>query len=81
MTTTPTATAGANVRGEMARRRVTQARLSSALGISQAAVSKRLRGETPFDINELALIARVLDVPLARLTEGVDTPATEATPV
>lgn len=71
MTTTPTATAGANVRGEMARRGVTQASLSIAIGLSQPAISKRLRGETPFDINELARIAVFLNVPLARLTEGV----------
>lgn len=71
MTSTPTATAGANVRGEMARRGVSQSRLAESIGLSQAAVSKRLRGETPFDINELTAVAAALDVPLARLTEGI----------
>lgn len=71
VTTTPTATTGANVRGEMARRGVTQAQLAKVLGLSQAAVSARLRGETPFDINELARIAGFLDVPVERLLEGV----------
>lgn len=71
MTTTPTAATGANVRGEMARKGVTQVKLAHALGISQAAVSARLRGQTPFDINELAQIARLLDVSIERLIEGV----------
>lgn len=74
MTTTPTATAGANVRAEMGRKGISQAVLASGLGMSQTAISKRLRGETPFDINELVRIAAVLDVPLDRLTEGVDVP-------
>jgi transcriptional regulator with XRE-family HTH domain len=71
MTQSPTATAGANVRGEMARRGVTQEAVGKALRLSQPAVSKRLRGDVPFDINELATIAALLDVPLERLTEGV----------
>jgi transcriptional regulator with XRE-family HTH domain len=71
MTATPTATTGANVRAEMVRRGISQTALASRLGMSQAAVSKRLRGETPFDINELAQIAAALDVTLDRLLEGV----------
>lgn len=71
MTTTPTATTGANVRGEMARKGVNQTQMAEALGISQAAVSARLRGVTPFDINELAAIARLLGVTVERLVEGV----------
>lgn len=71
MTSSPTATTGANVRAEMARKAVTQTQLASALGLSQGAVSARIRGTTPFDINELATIAGLLDVPIGRLTEGV----------
>lgn len=71
MTPSPTATTGANVRGEMARKGINQTRVAEALGVSQAAVSARLRGVTPFDVNELVIIARLLDVPMDRLLEGV----------
>ncbi len=71
MATTPTAATGANVRAEMARCGVTQTTLARKIGLSQAAVSSRIKGRTPFDINELALIAKVLDVPLDTLLAGV----------
>lgn len=56
----------------MARRGLSQTALAGHIGKSQTAVSKRLKGETPFDINELATVAAVLGVPLAALTEGVE---------
>ena len=71
MTTTPTATTGVNVRAEMAPRGVTQMTLARKIGLSQAAVSARLKGKTPFDINELVQIAVALDVPLDALIAGV----------
>ena len=67
MTDTPTAKTGENVRAEMARRGVTQTTLARKIGLSQAAVSARIKGKTPFDINELCLIASVLNVPLTAL--------------
>ena len=71
MADTPSGATGANVRAEMARQGVTQMVLARKIGISQAAVSARLRGTTPFDINELTAIAAVLGVPLATLLDGV----------
>jgi len=68
MTTTATAQAGANVRAEMARRSVRQVKIADHLGMSQAAISARLCGRTPFNINELAAIAKYLDIPLGVLT-------------
>lgn len=67
MTPTPSALTGANVRAEMARRGVTQAKLAAALGLSQPSVSARLRGVTPFDVDELHTIAAFLGVPLSDL--------------
>lgn len=64
---TATAETGANVRAEIARRGVTQAAISEAIGVSQSQFSKRLQGRIAFDINELASIAHVLDVPLTDL--------------
>lgn len=71
MTSSPTALTGANVRGEMARKGINQEAVAKALGVSQAAISARLRGITPFDINELVTIASLLGVSVERLVEGV----------
>jgi transcriptional regulator with XRE-family HTH domain len=67
MATTPTAQTGSNVRAEMARRGVSQTKIATHLNLSQAAVSARLRGVTPFDINELVKVSEFLDVPLEAL--------------
>ena len=58
---------GANVRAEMARRQLSQTALAAHLGLSQAAVSRRLSGHTPFDVNELASVAAWLGVPASTL--------------
>lgn len=67
MPTSPSAEVGANVRAEMARRDVSQVKIAENLGMSQAAISSRLRGRTPFDINELAAIADYLEMPISGL--------------
>lgn len=58
---------GANIRAELARRGMSQRELAVALGVSTTGVHKRLTGVTPIDVNELALIARLLDVDPATL--------------
>jgi len=64
------------VRAAMARRGVSQTALAGALGMSQAAVSRRLRGAIPLDVKELAAIAEILSVPLsALLADTTKTPA------
>jgi len=60
-------TVGANVRAEMARRLVSQSDLARELGLSQMAVSRRLRGDIPFDVDEIARAAVYLEVPLSVL--------------
>lgn len=67
MSTSPTAITGANVRAEMARRKVSQVALANHLGLSQASVSARLAGRVAFDINELHAIASLLQVPMTDL--------------
>ena len=57
----------ARVRALMAENRVSQGRLGRRLGISQAAVSRRLSGESPFSVAELAGVADVLGVSLAEI--------------
>ena len=69
MTDTRTAQVGANVRAEMARRRLPQQSVALALGLSQTGMSKRLNGIVPWDVNELAAAAEVLGVPVSVLLE------------
>jgi len=66
---TPTAAVGANVRAEMARRKVSQQQIAAALNLSQAAISKRLAGVVPWDVNELVTVATALEVPLSTLLD------------
>lgn len=60
-----------NVRALMARRGVNQQRIAQVLGLSQTAVSKRLRGVTPWDVNEMGTLADAFGVPITALLEGL----------
>lgn len=71
--TAPAALVGGNVRAELARRGISQATLARELGLPQTSVSARLRGVTPFDVNELARVASVLEVSVETLLAGVVT--------
>ena len=52
----------ATVRAEMARSRVTQATLAARLHLSQAAVSRRLKGDVAFNADELTIVSQVVGV-------------------
>ena len=69
----------AEVRGLMAKKRVTQERLASHLGVSQPSIARRLNGHVPFNVDELAAIAGYFDIPLPRLLEAA-TALPEAVP-
>lgn len=58
----------------MARRRITQTALAADadLDLSLSAINRRLTGEIAFNVRELAVIARILDVPMS--TFVVDQP-------
>jgi transcriptional regulator with XRE-family HTH domain len=49
----------AEVRAWRARRSMTQVQLAKALGLSQAQVSSRLRGETPITLDEIERLATI----------------------
>lgn len=68
--------AAMNVRAETARRGILQSDLADGLGMSRMAVSDRFRGRTPWTVDELAMVAEMLGVPLAVLLER-----SEGTPV
>lgn len=57
----------AEIRAELARQRKHQSFLSEALGISQAQVSARLRGDVGWRVGEVATVAHALGVPLSQL--------------
>ena len=56
-----------NIRIEMTRHDLTQSQLAEQLGISQVAVSKRLRGIVPISVAELLRVAELLNVSAADL--------------
>lgn len=55
------------MRAELARQGMSQAELGQAVGLTQGQISKRLRGEVAFDVNELAAVAGALCVRVERL--------------
>lgn len=62
MTTDLSRTVAGSVRAEMARRKTTQRQVADAIGTSQAAVSRRLSGLVPFDVDELAAVADLFEM-------------------
>lgn len=60
----------AEVRAELARRQITQQQLAAAIGLSQASVSERLRGKTPFTTEDLEKVSAALGVHPAVLLGG-----------
>lgn len=63
---------GRNVRAEMARNGLTQGGLAQHLRMTQPAVSRRLGGDVPFNVNELAIVSRAVGVSLSRLVAGAE---------
>lgn len=60
-------TVAANIRAELGRSRITQSKAAAATRISEAALSKRLNGYLPFDVDQLADIADLVGVTPADL--------------
>lgn len=67
MTTSHTQHVAAAVRAEAARHRVSQRDIADRLGLTQAAVWRRMRGDVPFTASELVEVARLLEVAPAAL--------------
>ncbi|MDO8107132.1 helix-turn-helix transcriptional regulator [Isoptericola sp. b441] len=60
----------ATVRQVLRERHLSQEQLGEVLGLSQQAVSDRLRGRTRFSLRDLDALARHLGVPVAELLEA-----------
>lgn len=50
--------------------RITQQEASAATGIHLTTLKRRLAGKTPFNVNELAAMAALLDLTIAELVDG-----------
>ena len=60
------------VRALMARRRISQEVAAQAIGRSQSYMSRRAKGEMPFDVTDLERLAKLLDVPVTQLLPRLD---------
>lgn len=59
------ASVAATLRAELARRQIDQRTLAARIGKSQSWVSKRVTGLVACDVEDLALLATALGVPIA----------------
>lgn len=64
----------AMIRAELARRRMTQAQLAAALGLSQPSISMRLNGSLDWKHSEMQAVARIFGM---RLTIEIDNTAVQ----
>lgn len=60
----------ANVRAELARRRIRQNEVAEKLGVSRQNVAQRLNGTVDFRVGELAVIADMCGISLAELVDA-----------
>jgi transcriptional regulator with XRE-family HTH domain len=60
----------AEVRAELGRNRISVNRLPRALGKSQSYWSRRVTGEQPMDVDDLAALASLMDVPVSKFFGG-----------
>lgn len=59
------------VRAALARRRISGRQAARDLGWKPAYIWRRLDGRTPFDVNDLAALAQLLQVPASSLLSGL----------
>jgi transcriptional regulator with XRE-family HTH domain len=69
---TPGEQVAASIRAELARQRKSGSSLARHLGMTQSAVSRRLLGHVPFDVDQIAATAAWLGVPLTALLPSDD---------
>ena len=69
--TPPGHRSSAQTLGLMASRSVSRSEVATALGISEAALGRRLRGQVPFNADEIDALAQLFSVPAGRFFEEV----------
>lgn len=70
--------ASAEVRATMARQRISGAQLATKARISQSYLSKRLRDDLPFTLNDIEAICKALDEDLETLVHAAAQAASDA---
>jgi transcriptional regulator with XRE-family HTH domain len=63
---------GETLHMRMWQKKVPQTRLADRLGISQSTLSKKLRGQVKWSLDELYVVARALDVDVRDLLPHLD---------
>lgn len=59
----------AEIRAELGRQGRSQRDLARALGWTEVKVSRRLRGRVPWTVDDVELVASILDVPRSQLLD------------
>jgi transcriptional regulator with XRE-family HTH domain len=59
------------LRGQLAEMKISAVRLADMIGMSRAAIGRRLLGETALNTDELAAISRATGISLSYLTTGI----------
>jgi transcriptional regulator with XRE-family HTH domain len=67
---TPAERVAGEVRAVLARQGKTHRYVGDVLGLSPPSVSRRMRGEIPFDVAELHTLAAALGVPVSTFMAG-----------
>lgn len=70
--TSPHESVAEEVRAMLGRRRLSASQVARELGWSHMYMSRRTTGQTPFDVNDLVALAKVLDVPVTAFFEGLE---------
>ena len=66
------------LRAELARKKRTAGEAAAAVGITPHTMGRRLNGDSPFNVIELSLLCRWLDVDFATLVRRAESPANDA---
>ena len=75
MEQTTTERTAAVVRAELARRKIRGSEVALLLGLSRTTIWRRLNGEYPFNVDELAAVAAHLGVPVSTFLPDRDAAA------
>ena len=59
------------IRAELARAKISQNDFAVRCGWTASALSRRMTGEVPWSTDEIEIIAKILDFPIAHLTNPV----------
>lgn len=68
----PHESVAAEVRAQLARRRISGRKAALTMGWTEHYMSRRLTGKTPLDVNDLAALSGLLDVPVTTFVAALE---------